>query len=152
MWENNSGEDYYIPREVDTREAPKGHSVFGRSRSVRHLKRAKMYAGKSLLDAAERVIVDELNALHAIQNEVRKFIFTNKVTKFASEYLLRCVGEYEEQIMRMIPKNERLNERIDEFEMLLARRDVIVMSAPYACMAGKVCLVRLDRSRRRKCV
>ena len=30
-----------------------------------------------------------------IGNNVRKFILAGKVTKVASEFLLRCVGEYE---------------------------------------------------------
>lgn len=42
------------------------------------------------------VCVDDLNVIRAIGNKVRKFIFTDKITKVASEFLLRCVSEYEE--------------------------------------------------------
>ncbi|KAK9293925.1 hypothetical protein QLX08_011294 [Tetragonisca angustula] len=68
---------------------------------------------------------------------LRKFIFTEKVTKVASEFLLRCVAEYEEQMMRMIAKNERLNGRIKECEKLLAQRSVSGASVSYASMASK---------------
>ena len=52
--------------------------------------------------------VHESNSLRMIGNKVKKFIFTDKITKAASEFLLRCVGEYEEQMIRMFGKNERL--------------------------------------------
>ena len=52
--------------------------------------------------------VHESNSLRMIGNKVKKFIFTDKITKTASEFLLRCVGEYEEQMIRMFGKNERL--------------------------------------------
>lgn len=39
---------------------------------------------------------------------------TNRVSKSASEYILNCVGEYEEQMMRMLAKNERLQGRLNE--------------------------------------
>ena len=58
--------------------------------------------------------VDELSAIKMISNKARKFIFT---TKAANELLLRCVNEYEGQ---MIAKNERLNGKNEECQKLLA--------------------------------
>ena len=42
------------------------------------------------------------------------------------------MGEYEEQLMRMIAKNERLTGRFEECEKLLARRNVSGMDVSYA--------------------
>ncbi|KAK1137341.1 hypothetical protein K0M31_001853 [Melipona bicolor] len=90
-------------------EAPKGRISAGTSSPVKEVKRS----------ACERldvdVNVDKLSATRMIGNNVRKFIFTDKVTKAASQFLLRCVSEYEEQMMRMIAKNERLNGKIDDY-------------------------------------
>lgn len=42
----------------------------------------------------------------SMNERVLRFIFTGKVTKVASELLLRCMSEYKEQVMQMIAKNE----------------------------------------------
>ena len=96
-------------QEVDMHEAPESCSMAGVSRNVSPVKRVKRCASEK---ADVDVCADGLNAMRMIGNRVRKLIFTDKVTKIASEFLLRCVGEYEEQMMRMIAKNERLTERI----------------------------------------
>lgn len=64
------------------REALKGCSVSGISRSESPLKRAKR-SGNMMMDAY--VSIDELNALCTIGNKVRKIIFTDKITKATSE-------------------------------------------------------------------
>ena len=104
------------------------------SKSVSPVKRAKRCASKK---EDVDVCVDELSVMRMIGNKMRKFIFTDKMTKVASEFLLRCVAEYEEQMMRMIAKNERLNGRIKECEKLLAQRSVSGASVSYASMASK---------------
>ena len=89
--------------------------------------------------------VDELNAMKMIGNKARKFVCIMKAT---NELLLRCVSEYEEQMMRMIAKNERLNGRIEECQKLLAQRNVSGMNVSYASMADKDVSKVADRSRR----
>ena len=133
----NEGDESVGMQEVDMREAPRARVAAGVSRSVCPLKRAKRRVDES---GNADACVDDLNVMRAIGNRVRKFIFTDMVTKVASEFLLRCVSEYEEQMMRMIAKNERLNGRIEECEKLLAQRSVNVASgtgASYASMASK---------------
>ena len=119
------------------RKFPRVRVTAGVSRSVRPVKRAKRrVCEKEDTD----VCADDLNAMRVIGNKVRKFIFTDKVTKVASEFLLRCVAEYEEQMMRMIAKNEKLNGRIEECEKSLAQRSanvVIGTGVSYASMASK---------------
>lgn len=106
----------------------------GISRSVSPLE----WANRSASERSDAdVNVDELNALRTIGNRVRKFVFTDKIRKAASEFLLRCVGKYEEQMMGMIAKNEKLCERIDKCEKLLVQKEVMGMSVSYASMAGK---------------
>lgn len=61
-------------------------------------------------------------------------MFTDKVTKVVSEFFLRCVGEFEEQVMRVIAKNERLNGRIEDCERIMALMDA---SGSYASAVGK---------------
>ncbi|CAL1672795.1 unnamed protein product [Lasius platythorax] len=58
----------------------------------------------------ESVDASELVCMRKIGVRLRKFLFveTNRVSKIASEFILNCVDEYEEQMMRMICKNERL--------------------------------------------
>ena len=121
-------------QEVDMHKAPESCSMAGVSRIVSTVKRVKRCASEK---ADVDVCADGLNAIRMIGNRVRKLIFTDKVTKIAIEFLLRYVGEYEEQMMRMIAKNERLTERILESEKLFAQRNVSGMGVSYASMAGK---------------
>ena len=77
---------------VGMREAPMSKITDGILRSMSPVRRVKSSASeKEDVD----VCADELNAMRMIGNNVRKFILAGKVTKFASEFLLRCVGEYE---------------------------------------------------------
>ena len=96
------------------------------------------------------VSVDELNALRSISSKIRKCIFTDKVTKAVSECVMGCVGEYEELMMRMIAKNERLSGRIDECEKMFAQKEMMSASASYASVAGKsvVCVSGSSRDER----
>jgi len=74
------------------------------------------------VDAKRRVVEDEiaganeLACLRMIGLRLRKFLFAevNRVSKSASEYILNCVGEYKEQMMRMLARNEILQRRLDE--------------------------------------
>jgi len=87
---------------------------------------------------------NELACLRMIGLRFRKFLFAevNRVSKSASEYILNCVGEYEEQMMRMLARNERLQGRLDECVSRVGR-DVAQnvcgsgASVSYASMAGK---------------
>ena len=75
-----------------------------------------------------------------IGNNLRKCIFADRVTKAVSECVLGCVSEYEELMMRMIAKNERLIGRIDECEKM-TQIEMMSASASYAIVAGKsVCV------------
>jgi len=59
---------------------------------------------------------NELACLRMIGLRLRKFLFAevNRVSKSASEYILNCVGEYKEQMIPMLARNERLQRRLDE--------------------------------------
>ena len=120
-------------QEVEMREAPRSRMAC-LSRSMSPVNGAKRCASEK---ADVDVCADELNAVRMIGNKVRKFIFIDKVRKVANEFLLRCVDEYEEQMMRMIVKNERLTGRIEECEKLLAQRNVSSMGVSYASIADK---------------
>ena len=54
-----------------------------------------------------------------MSSTLRKFLFTesNRVSKSMSEFTLMCVSELEEQMIRMIAKNERLLGRLDEKQL-----------------------------------
>lgn len=118
-------------QEADIREAQRGRVASGAARSGSPTKRAGLGAGESASETS--VAMDELSAMRAIGDRVRKFVFTDKVTKAASELLLRCVSEYEEQMMRMIARNERLSGRIEECERMLAHKET---KASYASVTG----------------
>lgn len=62
------------------------------------------------------VDMDDTACLKMIGTKLRKFLFadSSKVSKAASEFILNCVGEYEEMMVRLIGKNERLQGRLDE--------------------------------------
>ena len=86
------------------------------------------------------VSVDKLNALRVIGNKIRRCIFADRVTKGVSECVMGCVSEYEDLMMRMIAKNERLIGRIDECEKM-TQLEMMSASASYAIVAGKsVCV------------
>ena len=73
--------------------------------------------------------------------KIRKFIFADRVTNAVSECLMVCVSEYEELMMLIIAKNERLIGRIDECEKMLTQKEMMSASASYASVAGKgVCV------------
>ena len=97
------------------------------------------------------VSVDKLNALRVIGNKIWKCIFADKVTKAVSEYVMDFVSEYEEFMMRMIAKNERLIGRIDECEKKLTQKEMMSASASYACEAGKSVCVGGSSQDEREC-
>lgn len=89
---------------------------------------------------SESMDVNDMASMRLIGVKLRKYLFveSSKVSKSASEYILNCVGEYEEQMMSLISKNERLQGRIDEYERRLDS-DVIQGGVnSYACVAGRV--------------
>jgi len=69
--------------------------------------------------------VSEIACMRVIGARLRKFLFTetNKISKSASEKILDIVGEYEEQMMKMLCKNERIQGKLDEC-MRRASRDL----------------------------
>lgn len=97
---NEQSDDEDISRKVEIREAPRSRVSAGTSWSVSPLKQAK----RSACDRPKVDVNDELSVFRMIGIRVRKFVFTDKVAKVASEFLLRCVSEYKEQMMRMIAK------------------------------------------------
>lgn len=48
--------------------------------------------------------VDDMMRMKLIGVKLRRFLFAegNKISKSASEFILNCVGEYEEQMMKLI--------------------------------------------------
>ena len=59
--------------------------------------------------------VDEISVIRAVNDKLRKFLFTesNRVSKSVSDFRLKCCSKLEEQMMKMIAKNERLLGRIN---------------------------------------
>ncbi|CAK9796337.1 Uncharacterized 50 kDa protein in type I retrotransposable element R1DM [Anthophora quadrimaculata] len=88
----------------------------------------------------ESVSADEMNEMRGISAKLRKYVFTesNRVSKVTSEFLLGCVSEYEEQMMRLVRKNERLQGRLDECKERERQNECERMSrvASYASVAG----------------
>ena len=68
------------------------------------------------------------------------FTESNRVSKSMSEFTLMCVSELEEQMIRMIAKNERLLGRLDEKQ--LRERDMRV-NETFASVAGKTAGMRV---------
>ncbi|OAD53244.1 Peptidyl-prolyl cis-trans isomerase CWC27 like protein [Eufriesea mexicana] len=68
----------------------------------------------------------------------KEIMFTedNRVSKSACEFVLKCVAEYEEQMVRIISKNERLNGRLEECEKRVDR-SVCASSLSFAAVAAK---------------
>jgi len=90
-----------------------------RSNSVSsRLSDASVSAKRKRINDGESESVEgcELACMRAIGMRLRKFVFaeSNRISKSASEIILNCVGEYEEQMMRMMCKNERLQGKLDE--------------------------------------
>lgn len=93
------------------------------------------------------VDMDDTACLREIGVRLRKFLFveSNRVSKAASEFILNCVGDYEEMMMRLIGKNERLQGRLDES---MRRVDLNVMDKrSYASVCGKDDKVRMSDER-----
>ena len=88
-----------------------GRPAMGMCRSVSPVRRVKRGLER---DNSESVhvseSVDEISVMRAVNDKLRKFLFTesNRVSKSVSEFTLMCCSELEEQMMRMIAKNERL--------------------------------------------
>ena len=112
------------------------------SRSVNPVKRVKrgLESGKT---ASVRV-----SAMREVSKKLRKFLFTesNRISKSVSEFTLKCVSELEEQMIRMIVKNERLHGRLDECEKQLRDRDMRV-NGTFASVAGKTAGVRVSAAK-----
>ena len=88
-----------------------GLPATGTSRSVSPVKLVKRGLE---LDKSESVrvseCVDEVSAMRAVNDKLRKFLFTenNRVSKSVKEFTLKCCSELEEQMMRKITKNGTL--------------------------------------------
>ena len=93
-----------------------GRPAMGMCRSVSPVRRVKRGLER---DNSESVhvseSVDEISVMRAVNDKLRKFLFTesNRVSKSVSEFTLKCCSKLEEQMMRMIAKNERLLGRIN---------------------------------------
>ena len=85
-----------------------GRPAMGMSRSVKRVKRGLERDNSESVRVNESV--DEIRVMRAVNDKLRKFLFTesNRVSKSVSEFILKCCSELEEQMMRMIAKNERL--------------------------------------------
>ncbi|CAK9816194.1 Uncharacterized 50 kDa protein in type I retrotransposable element R1DM [Anthophora plagiata] len=89
--------------------------------------------------SGESVCVDEMNVMREISAKLRKYVFaeSNRVSKVTSEFLLNCVSEYEEQVVRLLNKNERLQGRLDECKERERRYESERVSrASYASVTG----------------
>ena len=125
-----------------------GRPALGVSRSVSPVKRAKRG-----LEGAKSVSVrtsecDEISAMRDVSNKLRKFLFTesNRVSKSVSEFTLKCVSDLEEQMIRMIAKNERLLGRLDECEKQMREREARV-NETFASVAGKTAGVNVSAAK-----
>ena len=87
--------------------------------------------------------MDEVNAIRDVSNKLRKFWFTesNRVSKSVSEFTLKCCSKLDEQMIRMIAKNERLFGRLDECERQLREKDVR-MTESFVSVVAKTAGVR----------
>lgn len=87
----------------------------GLSRSVSPAKRRHVCMEKESEGECEK---DEVSMLRVVEDRLRKYLFTesNRVSKVTAEFVLSCVAEYEESMIRMIAKDERLCGRLDECE------------------------------------
>ena len=126
-----------------------GRPATGMSRSVSSVKRVKRGLER---DKSESVhvseSVDEISVMRAVNDKLRKFLFTesNRVSKSVSEFTLMCCSELEEQMMRMIAKNERLLGRLDECEKQLREKDVR-LDESFASVAGKIAGERMPAAK-----
>ena len=94
--------------------------------------------------------MDKLNALRVIGNKLRKCIFADRVTNAVSECVMVCVSEYEELMMRIIAKNERLIGKIDECEKMLTQKEMMQVRRTQVWREGVP--VWADQTRMRGCV
>ena len=72
------------------------------------------------------------------------------MTKAVSEFVMGCVSEYKELMMRMIAKNERLIGRIDECEKMLTQKEMMQVRRTQVWREGVP--VWADQTRMRGCV
>ena len=126
-----------------------GRPATGVSRSVSPVKRVNrgLESGKSASVRASDC-VDEVSAMREVSKKLRKFLFTesNRISKSVSEFTLKCVSDLEEQMIRMIAKNERLLGRLDECEKQLREKDMRV-NETFASVAGKTAGVRVSAAK-----
>ena len=111
-----------------------GRATSGQSRSVRPAKRAKRVLEGGSPVGNVNMNVDGLNVMREVNDKLRKFLFTesNRVSKAACEFVLKCVNECETQMVRMIAENERLLGRLDECERQLKNREFVRPTGTFA--------------------
>lgn len=105
-----------------------------RATAVRGRSASPMRGSKRRLELAESVGAtskeslsvgtNEIDEMSSVSEKLRKYVFTesNRVSKVASEFLLKCVSEYDQLLMRMMMKNERLEGRIIEYEKRMSEK------------------------------
>ena len=92
--------------------------------------------------------VDEVRAMRAVNDKLRKFLFTesNRVSKSVKQFTLKCCSELEEQMMRKIAKNRTLLWRLDECERQQREKNVHI-SENHASVAAKTAGVRVPAAK-----
>lgn len=110
------------------------------SRSLSPQKRRKREeSGGEEMSEEEGEELMELREMRKIGEKLRKFLFmeANRVSKAVSEFVLGCVSEYEECVMRTIGKNERLAGCLEECRKNLDEHVCVSESRSFANVVGK---------------
>jgi len=79
-------------------------------------KRSDTSAKRNRMADGDSDYMDDMSCVRMIGSKLRKYLFTesNQISKSASEFILNCASEYEEQMMRLLGKKEKLQGRLDE--------------------------------------
>lgn len=120
-------------------------SVSANVSPMTRIKRAKRMieaAGVSAMDDEPESVNEqndsekELKRMRMIGSRLRKFLFAeaNRISKGASEFILNSVSEYEEILVRMSNKNERLSGKLEVCEERVSAN--VAMPTTYASVTG----------------
>lgn len=105
---------------------------------------ASVSASDSVIRSADEC---EIDRMRAITGRLKKFVFneSNRVSKQQIEFFSGCAAEYEDAMVRMMQKNERLTGRLMEREKYMelrvsecVQRVQEARPVSYAGMAGKM--------------